>query len=113
MNFPINSSRTIVPSDYQPFRCYPSFKAIPDHNDHDIPSPLTKTWRDQSARFGSLLAHEVRNPLTNINLSIDMLKSVIMDNELKIYLDIISRSSTRINYLINEILRCQENAELE
>ena len=42
-----------------------------------------------------------------------MLKSIITDSELKIYLDIISRSSTRINYLNNEILRYQENEEPE
>ena len=113
MNLPSNSPRTIVPSDHQPLRCYTSFKAVPDHKALDIPSPPTKTWRDRSACFASLLAHEVRNPLTCINLSIDMLKSVITDSELKIYLDIISRSSTRINYLNNEILRYQENEEPE
>jgi hypothetical protein len=113
MNLPANSSRTIAPFDHQPLRCYPSFKAVPDHQDLDIPFPPTKTWRDRSARFASLLAEEVRNPLTNINLSIDTIKPIITDIKLNIYLDIISRSSTRINYLINEILRYQENEESE
>ncbi len=69
--------------------------------------PAHKTWRAQSSRFASALAHEVRNPLTNINLSIDMLNSAIMDDELKIYIDIIIRSSKRINHLINELLHYQ------
>jgi len=42
-----------------------------------------------------------------------MLKSIITDSELKIYLDIISRSSTRINYLINELLKYQEIEDTE
>jgi signal transduction histidine kinase len=67
----------------------------------------------QSSRFASALAHEVRNPLTNINLSIDMLHSGITNSELKIYLDIILRSSMRINYLINELLQYQEIEESE
>jgi signal transduction histidine kinase len=75
--------------------------------------PARKTLRAQPSRFASALAHEVRNPLTNINLSIDMLNSAITDNELKIYLDIIFRSSMRINHLINELLHCQEIEESE
>lgn len=42
-----------------------------------------------------------------------MLNSAITDNELKIYLDIIFRSSMRINYLINELLQCPEIEESE
>jgi signal transduction histidine kinase len=83
---------------------------------HVIPfdtQPARNTWRAQSSRFASALAHEVRNPLTNINLSIDMLNSAITDNEPKIYLDIINRSSMRINHLINELLRYQEIEESE
>jgi signal transduction histidine kinase len=40
-----------------------------------------------------------------------MLNSVITDNELKIYVDIISRSSKRINHLINELILHQEIVE--
>jgi signal transduction histidine kinase len=53
------------------------------------------------------LAHEVRNPLTNINLSVKLLESAIKDDELKSYLDIITRSSIRINNLIKEFLNQQ------
>jgi signal transduction histidine kinase len=62
----------------------------------------------QPSRFAPALAREVRNPLTSINLSIDMLRSSIMDSELKIFVDIIGRSSMRINHLVDELLKYQE-----
>jgi nitrogen-specific signal transduction histidine kinase len=61
----------------------------------------------------TILAREVRNPLSNINLSAEMLESAIKDNELKIYLDIIMRSSMRINNLINQLLMSQESDEAQ
>ncbi len=78
-----------------------------------LPAPRPKTSRLESSRFASALAHEVRNPLTNINLSIDMLSPAITNNELRVYLDIIIRSSKRINQLINEILKYQEIEDSE
>lgn len=60
--------------------------------------------------FVSALAHEVRNPLTNINLAVEMLKSAIKDDDQK-YLDIIMRSSVRITDLINELLKNQQADE--
>jgi signal transduction histidine kinase len=62
----------------------------------------------QPARFVTALAHEVRNPLTNINLAVDMLAYAIKDDEPKLYLDIIRRSSVRINQLICDLLKYQE-----
>jgi signal transduction histidine kinase len=47
--------------------------------------------------------------LTNINLAVEMLGAAIKDNQLKVYLDIIKRSSFRINSLIRELLKHQEN----
>jgi signal transduction histidine kinase len=62
----------------------------------------------QSFRSTYTLAHDVRNPLTSINLSVEMLSSVIKDGESRLCLDIIMRSSARINELINEILKHQD-----
>ena len=62
----------------------------------------------ESGNYDSLLAHEVRNPLTNIDLSIAMLLDGVTDQERKTYMDIIMRSSIRINELVNELIKCQK-----
>lgn len=49
------------------------------------------------------LAHEVRNPLNNINLSLENLKSETSPEALE-YLEIIQRNSKRIDDLINELM---------
>jgi signal transduction histidine kinase len=68
--------------------------------------------KDIPAQIASVLAHEVRNPLTNISLAVEMLELYIKDSEAKAYLDIIVRSSIRINILINELLKNQQAEEL-
>lgn len=58
-----------------------------------------------TGRIARSIAHEVRNPLTNINLAIDQLKEDIPNNESNLmYIDIINRNSNRINKLITELL---------
>jgi signal transduction histidine kinase len=64
---------------------------------------------NQSDQFASALAHEVRNPLTNIKLSGEILNSVIKDKALKTYVDIIMRSSKKIDVLINELLAVKQH----
>jgi len=55
-------------------------------------------------RFARTLAHEVRNPLNNIYLSVEQLDPEIAEGEPKTYLDIINRNSKRIGDLITELL---------
>jgi signal transduction histidine kinase len=74
---------------------------------------LSEEGMRQPARFVTALAHEVRNPLTNINLAVDMLECAAKDDDPKLYLDIIKRSSARINHLICELLKYQEPDEAE
>lgn len=62
----------------------------------------------QPGRFASALAHEIRNPLTTINLATDMLESAIVDKDLRNYLDIIRRNSVRINDAIYALLKHQD-----
>jgi PAS domain S-box-containing protein len=58
------------------------------------------------------LAHEVRNPLTNINLSVEQLKPEIHGEDANIYLDIIARNCGRIDALISELLDLSRPAEI-
>jgi PAS domain S-box-containing protein len=55
-------------------------------------------------RLVRALAHEVRNPLNNINLSVEQLLSENIAESGNVYLDIINRNSRRINDLITELL---------
>jgi signal transduction histidine kinase len=68
-----------------------------------------------TGRIARTIAHEVRNPLTNINLSVDQLKSS-GHGEAKanhsLMLDMISRNSNRINQLITELLNSTKFTEL-
>jgi signal transduction histidine kinase len=66
-------------------------------------NPLNIAQKESGA-YDSLLAHEVRNPLTNIDLSMEMLLGGVTDKERKTYLDIIMRSSMRIKELMNELI---------
>jgi signal transduction histidine kinase len=63
-----------------------------------------KTLSRLPTAFTSALAHEIRNPITNINLSVEILRSELPDEVSKNYLDIIVRSSKRINDLVTELL---------
>jgi PAS domain S-box-containing protein len=55
-------------------------------------------------RLVRTLAHEVRNPLNNINLSIEQLSSEMETDDYKHYIEIITRNSKRIEGLITELL---------
>jgi len=73
-------------------------------------NPL-KIAQKGSGAYDSLLAHEVRNPLTNIDLAMEYLLAGIKDEEHKTYMDIIMRSSMRINELMNELIKCQQEKD--
>ncbi len=55
-------------------------------------------------RLVRTLAHEVRNPLNNINLSLEQLNEESPTEDAKMYLEIITRNSKRIETLIKELL---------
>ncbi|MBC7655514.1 MAG: response regulator, partial [Oligoflexus sp.] len=55
-------------------------------------------------RLVRTLAHEVRNPLNNINLSLEQLTEEIRSEDANLYLEIITRNSKRIETLITELL---------
>jgi signal transduction histidine kinase len=65
-----------------------------------------------TGRLVRTLAHEVRNPLTNINLSLDQMGEDFNDEDSKFFLDIIRRNSQRINDLITELLNTSRPSEV-
>ena len=69
-------------------------------------------WSDHSIPFVSFLVHELRNPLTNIILTTHLLESKMVVDSDRSYMDIIRRSSERINELINDILKEQEKDKI-
>ena len=75
--------------------------------------PSSVIVQKQPGQFAPALAHEVRNPLSNINLAVEMLQSMITDEEQKSYLDIILRASGRINDLVNDLLVYHQAAEVK
>jgi len=85
---------------------------------HDITN-LKKTEKanlqiEKLAAAGRLvrtLAHEVRNPLNNINMSVEQLKNEV-NEDLSLYLHIIYKNSNRINDLIKELLDFSKPGDL-
>jgi signal transduction histidine kinase len=57
----------------------------------------------------SVFAHEIRNPLTNINLAVFMLKAELKAGDIDKYVDIIDRSSVRISEIVNDFLQSSRN----
>ncbi len=64
-----------------------------------------------AGRLVSTLAHEVRNPLNNINLAVDQLYQDTTGDS-KMFLDIVNRNSKRIALLISELLTSSGPAEM-
>jgi len=89
------------------FRAVTAMRTYQSFGRHPNPILPEEVMR-QPARLVTVLAHEVRNPLTNINLAVDMLECADKDDDPKLYLDIIRRGSARINHLICELLKYQE-----
>jgi signal transduction histidine kinase len=66
-------------------------------------SALERT-RSNPAGFVSALAHEIRNPLGNINLALELLNLTELDEEHRQYLEVIERGSGRIKDLVSRLL---------
>jgi signal transduction histidine kinase len=58
------------------------------------------------------LAHEERNPLNNINMSVEQLEHNPVSEETDLFLNIIQRNSKRIGDLITELLDSSRPSEL-
>jgi PAS domain S-box-containing protein len=67
-----------------------------------------------TGKIARTIAHEVRNPLTNLTLAFDQLKDDLpRDNaDVKLYSEIIERNANRIEQLISEMLSSSKPKEL-
>ncbi len=65
-----------------------------------------------TGRLVRTLAHEVRNPLNNITLSVEQLQAENGAEDLEMYLSIIQRNSKRISDLITELLNSSRPTEI-
>ncbi|WP_298740194.1 hybrid sensor histidine kinase/response regulator [uncultured Chitinophaga sp.] len=66
-----------------------------------------------TGRIARVIAHEVRNPLTNILLAVSQFKQEPADTEdSQLYTDIIERNCIRINQLITELLHSTRMIDL-
>lgn len=66
-----------------------------------------------TGRLVQTLAHEVRNPLNNINLSLEQLHHEVNQvDDAEIYMEIIQRNSKRISDIITELLNSSRPAEM-
>lgn len=74
---------------------------------------LSVLYRTQAKPAGYItaLAHEVRNPLCNINLALELLKTTNLDEEQMGYVNIIMRGGGRIKDLINKLLIADQPQE--
>ena len=66
-----------------------------------------------TGRIARTIAHEVKNPLTNINLATDQLKELMPANdEADMLFDMITRNGNRINQLVSDLLNSTKVAVL-
>jgi len=67
-----------------------------------------------TGRISRTIAHEIRNPLTNISLAAEHLRLEIPVNaETELLLEMISRNATRINQLISDLLNSTRITQLD
>ena len=64
-----------------------------------------------AGRLVRTIAHEVRNPLNNITLSVEQMQQDMKDEQMQLYMDIIKRNGKRINDLISELLNTSRPSE--
>lgn len=108
MKLPTISFKTAP--DCQPTVKFHSYiKRARDNNDF-LPR-VAVILKDRPGQVAYALAQEIRNPLGHINLSVEMLESIVEDNDLKMYLEVIMRNSIRIENLMHEFLLVSQLAD--
>jgi len=66
-----------------------------------------------TGRIAASIAHEIRNPLGNVYMSVQQLKKAFAPNSpWDKHIEVIMRNTERINFLITELLNCARPPEL-
>ena len=66
-----------------------------------------------TGRIAASIAHEIRNPLTNVTMSAHQFKKAIKSDDPRTkHIEIIEKNTERINYLITELLNCARPPKL-
>src|SRR5690554_6093385 len=69
---------------------------------------------NMSGRMARMIAHEIRNPLTNIRLAVGELSALSAENsDAKIFEEMIERNTLRISDLIDDLLKSARPPQLE
>ncbi len=65
-----------------------------------------------SGKIARSIAHEIRNPLTNLHLALEQLQEEVTNEDALLFSDIISRNAKRIGQLITDMLNSSKPKEL-
>ncbi len=66
-----------------------------------------------TGRIAASIAHEIRNPLTNVSMSVRQLREAFpQDSPWAKHIEILVRNTERINFLITELLNCARPPKL-
>ena len=66
-----------------------------------------------TGRIAAGIAHEIRNPLGNVSMSVQQLKEAFSeDSPWSKHIEVIIRNTDRINFLITELINCARPPEL-
>ena len=66
-----------------------------------------------TGRIAASIAHEIRNPLSNVSMSVHQLRDAFTkDSPWARHVDIITRNTERIDFLITELLNCARPPKL-
>lgn len=66
-----------------------------------------------TGKMARTIAHEIRNPLSNISLSLGEINAIGHDQELETYFNIIKNSCTKINDIVTEFINSTKPEKLE